>query len=152
MEGLKNLLKVHVSWFGFVWYNPVLYSGELECILTTLQIRAFTKAPKPMTSPSTILLLSSDCHLCLCVSLFQNELYWHCRASPSLLHTVCNTQLTESICKCSYPDLKHLIWRWVQMRQQQYWTPCCDSKQWPKWNSFTYLFPFPFYFLTYLSE
>lgn len=32
--------------------------------------------------PSTLLLLSSGCHFCLCVSLFQNKIYWHCRASP----------------------------------------------------------------------
>lgn len=28
-------------------------------------------------------------------------------------------QLTELICKGSYHGLKHLIWRWIQMRQQQ---------------------------------
>lgn len=30
-------------------------------------------------------------------------------------------QLTELIWKGSYRGLKHLIWRWIQMRQQQVW-------------------------------
>lgn len=140
------------AFFSGISSQMTLYSEELECVLITYVCKPEPSASPVLPNPSHPIAASCCCPvtaLSVCMWVSFRIRFTSIAELPLLCCTLCNTQLIESICKNSYPGWKYLIW-WIQMRQQQYWTLCCDSKQWPKWNSFTHLFPF--YFLTYLSE
>lgn len=80
----ENGLGGQETFFSGISSQMTLYSEELEHVLTTYVCKSepSRRLPNPSHPQHPLAVLSSGCHFCLCVSLFQNKIYWHCRASP----------------------------------------------------------------------